>query len=203
MVNQLARLSGVVLMVTALSYLPGPVAAQQIQAPGGGAVTGQRQSAPNLGSTDSKTTDPKSTVEPTSVSVPRHSFPGERPLAALLGMTLKEAAAAFGPPEQVFPVRGAKPWEDDVAFYYRDHSYLFWFRDRVWEVRVDRRFGGTAIGVRMGETRAEVAKVLGKPFHVGTDSEIFILPGRGYPVRARLFFTEDHLSDLYVYRGDF
>lgn len=203
MVNQLAKLSGVLVVMAALSLFPGPLAAQASQSPSAAGAAVKPQAVPSLGSSGLKSANPTSNSDPVGAHVAQRSLPGEHPLASLLGMTLKEAAAVFGPPAQVFPVRGAKVWEDDVAFYYPDHSYLFWFRDRVWEVRVDRRFSGTAIGVRMGDERAEVEKVLGRPFHTGVDSEIFILPNRGFPVRARLFFTAGRLSDLYVYRGDF
>jgi hypothetical protein len=151
-------------------------------------------------------TDPassSSTEAKVSADGEQRVFPGERPPALLLGMTLETAVAEFGAPGQVFPVRGQEAWEDDVVFYYADHSYLFWFRDRVWQVRVDRRFSGSILGLKMGESREKVQSVLGIPFHADNDSEIFILPDRGFPVRARLFFTADELSDIYVYRGDF
>lgn len=149
-----------------------------------------------------RASDPKSAGQ-AGGKTGKPSLPGSRPLASLLGMTLQEATNAFGAPVDVFPLRGHHAWEDDVVFYYADHSYLFWFRNRVWEVRVDRRFTGTALGVKMGESKAQVQKVLGKPFHIGKSSEMFILPNRGFPVRARLFFSKGRLSDLYVYRADF
>lgn len=133
----------------------------------------------------------------------KESLPGAHPPGSLLGLTLAQATADFGAPAEVFPVRGKAAWQDDVVFYYPDHSYLFWFRNRVWQVRVDRRFKGTILGLQMGDSRQKVEKVLGTPFHVGGSSEIFILPDRGFPVRARLFFTDNKMSDLYVYRGDF
>ena len=147
--------------------------------------------------------DPVSSSAKTTTGVEAKILPGERPLGSLLGMTLAAAMAEFGAPEEVFPLRGRKAWEDDVVFYYPDHSYLFWFRNRVWQVRVDRRFSGSILGLKMGESRNKVRDVLGAPFHTGNDSEIFILPDRGFPVRARLFFAADELSDVYVYRGDF
>lgn len=136
-------------------------------------------------------------------STHKETLPGSHPPGALLGLTLDQATSDFGAPAEVFPVRGKEAWQDDVVFYYSDHSYLFWFRNRVWQVRVDRRFKGTILGLQMGDSRQQVEKVLGTPFHVGQNSEIFILPDRGFPVRARLFFTDDKMSDLYVYRGDF
>jgi len=132
-------------------------------------------------------------------------LPGSRNLPDLLGLTLREAYTDFGAPEEIFPLRGTAAWQDDVVFYYPDHSYLFWYQDRVWQVRVDRRFTQPVLGgVTMGSSIADVEGVLGAPFHTGTSSLIFILPNRGgYPVRARLFFNDDKLVDLYVYRGDF
>ncbi len=130
-------------------------------------------------------------------------FPGHTSLPDLLGLTLAEVFSTYGPPEEVFPLRGDSAWQDDVVFYYPDHSYLFWFRDRVWQVRVDERFGDPVLGVAIGESMEEVEQVLGSPFHADGASLIFLLPDRGYPVRARLFFESDRLTDVYVYRGDF
>ncbi len=131
-------------------------------------------------------------------------FPGSKDLPDLLGLTLREVFTGFGVPEEIFPLRGTAAWQDDVVFYYPDHSYLFWYQDRVWQVRVDRRFTQAVLGgVTMGSSIAEVEGILGTPFHTGANSLIFILPDRGYPVRARLFFDDDKLVDLYVYRGDF
>ncbi len=193
----------VILAIVSFMLLPIALPAQETQSSAAPTSTGAPQRTDHDSATGATSTDPSTGA----VANPQDStptLPGGRPLATLLGMTLKTATETFGAPEQVFPVRGRSAWEDDVVFYYPDHSYLFWFRDRVWQVRVDRRFVGTVIGgVSMGDSRGAVEQVLGKPFHVGLDSEIFILPDRGFPVRARLFFTDDRLSDLYVYRGDF
>lgn len=183
--------------------LPARLEAQQAPGSGTSNQSGNGSTVQAASGTASSTDPTSSATGSTTELAKKKSLPGEKPLASLLGMTLKQADVAFGPPTQVFPVRGQQAWEDDVVFYYPDHSYLFWFRDRVWQVRVDRRFAGKAIGLKMGESRSAVQGVLGKPFHVGRSSEIFILPDRGFPVRARLFFTDDKLSDLYVYRGDF
>lgn len=140
---------------------------------------------------------------PAAAAAPKPE-PGSRDLPSLLGLTLTQAFTEFAPPEEVFPLRGAAAWQDDVVFYYPDHSYLFWFRDRVWQVRVDRRFDLPVLGgITIGSSIADVESILGTPFHTGEHSLIFILPDQGYPVRARLFFENDKLIDLYVYRGDF
>jgi hypothetical protein len=52
-------------------------------------------------------------------------------------------------------------------------------------------------------SRENVLQVLGRAFTEAEDSLVFYLPDRGYPVRLRLFFKGDVLSDAYLYRGDF
>lgn len=136
----------------------------------------------------------------------KYVLPGSKRLESLLGMTLAQAFTEFGPPEDVFPVRGQQAWEDDVVFYYPDHTYLFWFKNRVWQVRADRRYTSQVLGVSMGEDQSSVNATLGTPFWSDSDSEIFNIEDlayRGYPIRARLFFTDGKLSDLYIYRADF
>jgi len=193
----------VILMIASFILLPIALPAQETQSSAEPTSTGAPQRTGQDSGTGAASTVPSTgTVANPQGSTP--TLPGGQPLVTLLGMTLKAAMETFGAPEQVFSVRGRSAWEDDVVFYYPDNSYLFWFRDRVWQVRVDRRFDGKVIGgVSMGDSRGAVEQVLGRPFHVGKDSEIFILADRGFPVRARLFFSDDRLSDLYVYRGDF
>jgi hypothetical protein len=129
--------------------------------------------------------------------------PEDRALADYLGMTLQEAYAALGVPAEVFPYRGERAEHDDVVFYYDVHLYLFWYQNRVWQVRVDHRYGETALSLSMGAGRETVTAALGEPFYAGGDSLVYLLPDRGYPVRARLVFKDRRLHDVYVYRGDF
>ncbi len=121
----------------------------------------------------------------------------------LLGMQLDQAVESFGPPQHVYSVRGDRTWQDDVVFFYSTHLYLYWFDDRVWQVRFDEHFEGTFLGLAMGASRADTTGVLGKSIAAESDWEIFQLPDRGFPVRARLFFTAGKLSDAYIYRSDF
>ena len=122
---------------------------------------------------------------------------------AKLGWTPAEALAWMGAPESLFPYRGAAEREDTVAFFYPDRLYLFWFRDRVWQVRADERWDGEVDGVRMGMDLEEVISLWGPPINDVDPQPTWTLPDRGYPVRIRLYFDEDgRLSDLYVYRSD-
>jgi hypothetical protein len=90
-----------------------------------------------------------------------------------------------------------------VVFYYKNHVYLFWYQNRVWVVRFDERYKQRFLGLEMGMSRERVLEILDRAFTEAEDSLVFYLPDRGYPVRLRLFFTADALSDAYLYRGDF
>src|SRR5208283_2621343 len=68
----------------------------------------------------------------------------------LIGLDISAAVAALGLPQQMFTWRGAEEREDNVVFYYPDSLYLFWFKDKVWQVRCDRRFASTVFGLTLG-----------------------------------------------------
>lgn len=132
---------------------------------------------------------------------------GAAPLASALteplGWTVPESFEHLGAPESVFAFRGTVPGEDNVVFYYPDHLYLFFFQDRVWQVRTDSRREGETDGVRMGMSRAEITEIWGAPVNDTDPQPTWVLPDAGYPVRIRLYFDEnDLLDDLYVYRAD-
>jgi hypothetical protein len=127
----------------------------------------------------------------------------EDDLGRFIGMQPQEAIAELGAPAEIFTLRGEEAGEDDVVFYYPRHLYLFWFDNRVWQVRLDRRYNGEIRGLKMGVPRREVLSVLGIPLAELEDSLVYELSDRGYPVRLRLFFGSDGLNDVYCYRGDY
>lgn len=120
-----------------------------------------------------------------------------------VGLLPTEAVGKLGPPMEIYPQRGDKVTEDMVIFYYSNHLYLYWFENRVWQIRADRRYAGSVMGVTMGMGRRSVLDKLGMPYYMDSASVIYRLPDRGYPVKARLFFTADVLEDVYIYRGDY
>lgn len=120
-----------------------------------------------------------------------------------VGYTISQVWATFGPPEEIFPLRGDREQEDNVVFYYSDHFYLFFFHNRVWQVRMDRRYQGDPLNLPFLSSRETVEKVLGPPFAELENSLIFHLRFEGYPVRGRLFFEENRMVDVYIYRGDY
>jgi hypothetical protein len=122
----------------------------------------------------------------------------------VIGMGLKNAVDAFGLPQDMFSFRGTEESRDDVVFYYPDHMYLFWYKDRVWQVRFDRRSTAGFHGLVPGMSRQEVeAAVKERPLLPIGDSLYFDLDAESFPVRVRLVFGGSDLTDIYVYRSDF
>ncbi len=122
---------------------------------------------------------------------------------ALIGLDLRAALEVLGLPREVFPFRGEAPAEDNVVFFYPDYVYLFWYRDRVWQVRCDRRFDGTVFGVRLGMSIEEARAGNGRALIERGDSIYFDVTDAAYPIRVRLVFADGLLNDVYVYRSDY
>ena len=120
-----------------------------------------------------------------------------------IGMDLRSAVDSLGLPRDMFTFRGEEETQDNVVFYYSDSLYLFWYRNRVWQVRCDHRFSGSVLGLSLGMSREEVERAFPATLTAVGDSLYFDLQGRSPPMRVRMVFTLKLLSDLYVYRSDF
>jgi hypothetical protein len=137
-----------------------------------------------------------------ALALPAAADSGIEPTRAI-GMGLKTAVETFGLPQSMFSFRGSEEARDDVVFYYADHMYLVWYKDRVWQVRYDRRSNAVVHGVSLGMSRQEVeAAVPERPLVENGDSLYFDLAGP-FPIRVRLVFAGGTLSDIYVFRSDF
>jgi len=120
-----------------------------------------------------------------------------------IGLDLKAALDALGSPQEVFSFRGPEESQDNVVFYYSDFLYLFWYRNRVWQVRCDRRFAKPLFGVAMRMPREVIERTSRRQLAARGDSLFFDLDEAKFPLRVRLVFSNGSLSDLYVYRSDF
>ena len=69
----------------------------------------------------------------------------ELDIPSLIGMDLASAIEGLGAPQEAYAIRGEELWQDDVVFYYEQHLYLFWFRNRIWQVRLDSRYAETVL----------------------------------------------------------
>lgn len=118
--------------------------------------------------------------------------------SALLGATLESILSAFGPPQSMHSARGPEAWQDDVVFVY-DTVELYWFQNRVWQVRT-----GAAYGLRAGDSKETALAALGEPLQRYESDFVYQRPSRAWPLRLRLRFGESGgVTDFYLYRADF
>lgn len=145
----------------------------------------------------------------TSAALPGLGAPPESPAilpddaAPLLGFRLGEAYARLGVPAAVGAHRGAEAWQDDVVFSYLGGYSLFWFGDRLWQLRFTPGYSGSVYGLFLGDSADKVYSLLGTPFYEADSSLVYRLPYRGFPVRLRVVLAEGKVADLYLYRADF
>lgn len=126
------------------------------------------------------------------------------PLAGRIGFRLSQLMEELGSPRSVMPSRGEEAFQDTVIFYYPDHSYAYLLDDRVWQIRLDRRFQGIACGVRMGLDKAAVQAILGPPAEDRDTWMRWDLPETGgWPMELILYFGARGLEDFYLRRGDY
>lgn len=121
----------------------------------------------------------------------------------LIGLDLKSAMSQLGVPQSVYSFRGDDADQDNVVFYYSSYLYLFWYQDRVWQVRCDRRFTHTLFGLTLGTPRDVIMRSFSRPLTPREDSLYFDIDDSAFPLRVRLVFADGLLSDVYVYRSDF
>ncbi len=128
----------------------------------------------------------------------------------LIGALPAEVFEKAGPPDNLYPMRGESPWADDVIFYYNSNLYLFFYSNRVWQVRADHRFEGDILGISAGMKKSKTREILGKPQHSEASEDIYFNPAgitrleKGFPLRMRLIFNQyDEVYDIYLYRGDY
>ena len=128
----------------------------------------------------------------------------------LLGLTPAEVFAKLGAPESVYPLRGTTERQDNVIFYYNTNLYIFFFDNRVWQIRCDHRSKKTIFGITLGMDKTEIREVLGEPYYLEDNEDIYLNPAgitrinKGFPLRLRLIYdANNNLYDIYLYRGDF
>lgn len=126
---------------------------------------------------------------------------------SFLGAEISDLFSAEQIPQEIFPNRGIEPDEDNVVFYYRGGFYLFLYKNRVWQVRYDRTSEELPLDLIIGEGRSYLLTRLMEeemiPLSSDDDSVTFQLLESPWPVRMTLYFSEDRLDDLYIYRADF
>ena len=125
---------------------------------------------------------------------------------SILGSELEEIFNSESVPEEIFPNRGEEADEDNVVFYYNNGFYLFLYNNRVWQVRYDRTFSEKLLNLHMTMSRSEILSISLEaglvPISSDEDFVTFQLGDSPY-VRMKLYFADDQLDDVYVFRADF
>lgn len=120
-----------------------------------------------------------------------------------IGFTPKEIIEELGSPSYVLSQRGDREEEDDVLFFYDNRVYVYFNQNRVWQIRVDEKFTGSVLQLKIGDDKSVILEILGEPLEKKENSFIYRRPDRGYPLILRVYFSGDKLNDIYVYRGDY
>lgn len=123
--------------------------------------------------------------------------------APLLDLSLEEAWNRLGPPRSILAVRGNEPWQDDVAFEYGDGLSVYWYRDRLWQVRLSAGYAGSCFGFFLGDPADKALSLLGTPDRGESGILEWRLPWRGYPAKLRVVTRDGAIAEAYVYRSDF
>lgn len=134
------------------------------------------------------------------------AFDTSRP-ESFLGLGIEDLFSSDAVPLHIYPQRGVEADEDNVVFFYGEGFSLFLFKNRVWQVRYDRRAPILPDSLFIGQERSKILSFFLEqelaPLTSGDDSLTYSLRERPWPIRMKLFFSEDKLDDLYVYRADF
>lgn len=123
-------------------------------------------------------------------------------LLPLLGCDPRTAFEAFGAPVSLNVLRGGDPSLDDVVSVHESGIYLFWFRDRVWQIGFGSYFGGTFEGVKIGTAEEEVSEKLGEPQLRENSMAVYEIFYREFPVSMRFVFRDAKVAEMYLYRSD-
>jgi len=123
--------------------------------------------------------------------------------SGLLGLSLGESFARFGPPSSVNALRGDESWQDDVAFVYGAGYTLFMYGDRLWQIRLAKPYVGSIFGLFIGDGADKALSILGQPYENGPGYLVYRLPYKSYPVRLRLALQDERIVDAYLFRADF
>ncbi len=129
--------------------------------------------------------------------------PWQDSLVDKIGYRIQQVIEELGAPKEISVQRGTEAFQDTVVFYYPDHSYLYLWQDRIWQIRIDKRHRGPILGLEMNISREEALRRLGTPYAANDTLVRYRLPERGWPIELLLYFTAGKLDDLYLRRADF
>lgn len=124
----------------------------------------------------------------------------------LVGREPAEVIDAFGAPVRIYTEPAVTQTDVFIVFLYDDYTYLYFFENEVWQLRVDERSQVSLYGVGIGDTIESVAFELGPPRWQSETmrSATFPIREHDYDLELRVFVdTGGRVHDIYLYRVDF
>lgn len=125
-----------------------------------------------------------------------------RQLIPYIGSDPRKAFTAFGIPVSLNVLRGEEPSLDDVVSVHDAGVYLFWYRDRVWQIGFGSYFTGTFESVKIGMKETDLTAKLGKPLLRDEKMIVYEIFHREFPVSMRFVIEQGKVSEMYLYRSD-
>lgn len=87
----------------------------------------------------------------------------------------------------------------DRIIWYENGITLWFFNDRVIQIRLDSAIRGSALGIKIGSSLQDVKTICGSPWIEADDNLYYNLPWRSAPVRLRMIFKDSGLFEVYLY----
>jgi hypothetical protein len=116
----------------------------------------------------------------------------------LIGTGLGELLVLFGPPENVYAVRGVEEWQDDVVFEYNNIDFYL-FRNRVWQITAPK-----INNISIGDPKAVIELVYGDKLHDKGTYIITEIPNRAWKIETRYNIDANgKITAIYIYRTDY
>lgn len=120
-----------------------------------------------------------------------------------IGLTPAEVLDTFGPPDYLYSERGQREEEDDIVFFYNTRLYIYFNQNRVWQLRVDKEYSMDVLDIKIGDSLKVVKDFLGEPYKEYEDSSVYRRPDAGYPLFLRIYYIDNMVNDIYLFRGDY
>lgn len=167
---------------------------------GGGKAAAENSEKAAAGEASAETGAPE-TAAAEQAELPLSAVEG-RQLIPYIGSDPRKAFTAFGIPVSLNVLRGEEPSLDDVVSVHDAGVYLFWYRDRVWQIGFGSYFTGTFEGVKIGMKETDLTAKLGKPLLRDEKMIVYEIFHREFPVSMRFVIEQGKVSEMYLYRSD-
>ncbi|MGL4525287.1 MAG: hypothetical protein ACRCVN_07220 [Spirochaetia bacterium] len=123
-------------------------------------------------------------------------------LERLLELPSRELFLSQGYPDDLLTMRGDRDTEDMILVQYNMGMAFLLHKNYVWQIRLDKRYRGTVLGLYMGMNYTEVAAALQNSAAHDTSAPEMIAQTTdsttGQILIIRAFFYEKKLTDVYL-----